>query len=258
MIINIRTMIDRAYFDRELRAVAIKRMVLDLQNSLADEHLEKRLGASDAGDCIRKLWLRERGKEDIPESLDDRLRMDQGTFSGAWLASLAAVGIEKETPYRVVLEAAFDSLGLRCHVDLAVLGSAGESPCLFLAECKNPNVQNIKPPSQTDRLYWLKQSGIYTHELKPDNFAILIHAPAAVDRSKNGEPPTPRVQQFNYTSADWTDVAQREASRLLTAKTLPTMPDPDFPSDERWRCKSCRFSSCNFNQNPLRSEVAPI
>ena len=210
-----------------------------------------KLRVSDSGACALALWADIHGKLDIPENLEMRdSRMEPGIVDGARTACLIAAGIKRWFwPLTTILEypTGDDVPG---HADVIVMA---EPDPVEVVECKLTMYSQPSPPPEEpnkkgeDHRYWIYQACRYALDVEAPSFVVLVHSPGAWN------PPTRRA--FRYETAAWRDETLREYARLATA-----LGDTPPPADarEEFRCRSCRFSQCERNVNPLRPVVDRI
>ena len=204
------------------------------------------LRVSDAGSCALSLWAQLHDKLDIPDdvhSLD--ARMQPGILDGTRTACLIAAGLQRwYWPLTAVVEQTVDHGMVPGHADLVVYA---EPDPIEVIECKMTfYTKGIEPPEERHK-YWIHQACAYANGVGAPNFVVLVHAPAAW----NG----PTRRSFRYVTDEWATDTNIEYFRLAQA-TLTVPPEADAIED--WRCKSCRFSQCERNANPLRPTVDTI
>lgn len=205
-----------------------------------------KLRVSDAGACSLSLWAEIHGKLDIGENyqtLDSR--MQPGQLDGARTACLIAAGIKCfYWPLTVQLEQLLDHELVPGHADIIVYA---EPDPIEVVECKLTLYgKGIKPPEEEHR-YWIYQACLYAMHVGAPTFVVLVHAPAAWSG--------PSRAAFRYYTDDWRLETVEEYARLAQAMR-DDPPEADPPQD--WRCKSCRYSQCERNVNPLRPVVERI
>jgi hypothetical protein len=269
---DIPALIRKAHADPKMRARAAAECAEPLVDALASEHLAKGPGASDAGSCSTFLWAREHESGDpkkptyltLPEAWNSQIVMEQGTFFGAWYASLAARALTNEgyTCY-VELEGTYE--GLRTHPDLLVFKDLGPDP-LLVVEFKSTNgtAEQEEPGTivrgNVEKLSWLQQVGMYALEKKAEQFAIVVVQPALQNRKDKdtGEKRNPpKMRQFVFDTAKWASEADREARRIRASAEVTVMPASDLKPSESWRCATCAYADCQYRleQNPLQNVV---
>ena len=194
---------------------------------------------SDAGSCSRELWAKQRDLLDIPEDAKAGIRMDNGSLVGAWLACLLKVALEQSDPgFFVTLETELEHDGKVGHAD-ATIRYAGEPYAVV-------EFKWSAWPGKTDgeaKQQHLLQAGTYAEAYGASRAFVVTYFASAWAK---GEWLTVNAMETEW----WHGEIKDEYARL--AKALqPKMPDPDPP--ESYLCKSCRFSDCERNENPLKS-----
>ena len=210
-----------------------------------------KLRVSDSGACRLSLWADVHGKLDIPENIEMRdSRMEPGIVDGARTACLIAAGIRRwYWPLTCVLEQPTGT-DIPGHADVIVMA---EPDPVEVIECKQtffsqpitaPEEQNKKGE---DHRYWIYQACRYAMDVGAPSFVVLVHAPGV------WQPPARRA--FRYDTAAWSNETLLEYTRLAGAlEDAPPIADPR----EAFRCRSCRYSQCEQNENPLRPVVDRI
>jgi hypothetical protein len=259
---NIKSAIETALRTPELleRAQAYHAEIASSVLSRNHDREPGKLRISDAGACSRELWAKMNGKLDLPEDPKSLLRMHNGSLFGAWMACLLKAGLEspgpRESGYVVIAENEVEHDGIPGHVDVVVLRAteSGIAPTLATIEFKwsawTGDWRNDCKPAH--RI----QSGKYAlAEAAPQHFVVIYYAasPATIYVKDEGAriPGNYLVVHPFETDETAFDVAV-EYDRLAAALTKD-MPDADPP--EEYLCKSCKFSACKLNKNPLKVKV---
>ena len=197
--------------------------------------------ASDAGSCTRWLWANLNGKLDIPDDPKAELRKDNGSLFGAWLACLLKAYLEAQDPQTdVFLEAETADVGNPGHIDAAIIdhGIAAATVELKWSAWPGKTDGQAKPQHRI-------QSGKYAQAFgAPVHFVVTYFASAWA----KGDWLTVHAFTTEETAFD----VEVEYDRLKGALAVD-MPEPDPP--EEYLCKSCAFSKCELNVNPLRVMV---
>ena len=214
-----------------------------------------KLRVSDAGTCRLMLWADVHGKFDLPEdvnSVDDK--MQPGILDGARTAYLIAAGIKRWFwPLTASIEQEVDACGIPGHADLIVW--ADPDP-IEVIECKMTLYSKPIVDPKDRHPYWLHQACRYALSINAPNFVVLVHAPCVWNGATRAS--------FRYSTDEYMAQTVDEYGRLAAAfgDDAPEpdrgIADPRADVDERWRCKSCRYSQCGNNENPKRPTVDTI
>lgn len=256
----IRARVEQALLDEQTLAVARRKwteVAIDVLSRNRDR-TPGYLRASDAGRCSRELYADVHGLLDLSESPEALLKMSHGGLIGAWLACLLGAAFEAEG-YGAHAEVAMDRDGISGHADLFVtrsvtdaLGTHAEPTLVveFKFSAWSGKHDGPKP-------YHLVQAAQYARMLGAPQFIVVQYYPATQARfdkvigAKVSEPHLEPSQV--YETKDFLAETDAEYARLRKGLGDAT-PDPD-PS-EAWRCRSCRFSGCDRNENALNPNRA--
>jgi len=250
------SLIKRASLDTHLRNDAIINWRCNAKNIF--EHQERTgVRISDAGKCALELWAELHGKNDIPEDPDLQIsRFDIGTLYGLWLACLTKAVIEAEHPdWDCDLEPEVALDGVQGHIDVLVRLRSNLTP-LWVIEFKSTYWGNALEAPHERAFYQVLQAASYAEAKRAPVFSIVTIGPAVhgkYDKQVKKWVTPSKMRQDDYQTSEYAHHAKTEIKRLKTA--LAATP-AEADAEEDWRCKSCRYSGCNYNKNPRNLEAA--
>lgn len=244
--------------------------IMDFKNSpLVADHGTHHPSGSDVGRCSLEYAADVHGLLDIERNADEQTMLDDGTIRGAWLGALLTAGAASEdAPFRCFLEANVVYRETPGHVDVLVQWAAVEHPtnpnmrAFEIVEVKTTSASGAIKPPDARKLYQCLQGGLYgLSELGPvapvaaERFTIITQAVNAGSNKQGVAYPT--LAQHTYETLDYKPLVDAEIDRLTSLAALPAEALVEREKEladaiEDFRCKSCRYSGCQRNKNPMR------
>lgn len=260
--VNVIAHIRRAAIDPYMRLLAREHLAHMLTRGDLMEYQGRKaqVRPSDYGSCGLALWADIHGMLDLPrDAVDDQLtRLDLGSLAGAWEACLFKVAREADNTdgrWTVALEYVpiggghIDAL---CKVELdgEATGPDGQAyvrvrhhPVEFKSSWDSGA---IKDPAKENYSHMLQVADYATRpDVGAPRFTLVYLKPSAA----KGQ----RMKQFEYESAPWRTLVERERERLAPA-LLDEAPKHGDPPN-RWNCYTCRAGWCKKNKNKMQDST---
>jgi hypothetical protein len=254
---DVRSLIYGALLDEKLLADAQRRWKEVAADTLSRNHdrAPGTLRASDAGRCQRELWADLNGKRDLPEDPQGLLKMNGGSLMGAWLACLLAAAVEAKG-YAADVEVETEHEGVSGHCDL-VIGenntASEEITPLLVIEFKWSAWSGAHDGPKP---YHITQAGKYALAVGAPEFQIVQYFPstqARWDKTIGAKVSEPHIFPSEvFRTDDYAAIVAKEYTRLRGALSVEMAIDDPA---ESFRCRSCRFSGCDRNTNPLNTNA---
>lgn len=248
-------LLSAALGDRKIRARAEQRLtqVLAAARPLSASHGDHVLRPSSFGRCSLEFAAASHGMLDLPDVPRDQMTLDSGTLHGAWFAALLAGVIPEE--YGVAVERPVVYRETPGNIDVLVLRRSDNAT--EVVEIKTTASGSALKPPDASKPYQCLQAACYAASpaIGPARCFTILTYGANVGSSRDGEP-HPKMRADAYATADWKPRVDAEIDRLKALTKLPVeqvLADAATLADttDAFRCRSCRFSACPRNQNPL-------
>jgi len=248
--LDIPALIQFALEDPSLHRMAFLMHASALENSDPEQHDDRlmRLSMSSMGKCVLEHWKQLHDETMPPPWHLKMARFDEGTQTGALLASLASVAIihdaaTSDHPLYPQREAEVYFQGFTGHVDLRILDDT--SRVIQVVEFKKSfgwsQKDSCKPYHQKQVWSYHRGSGV----LDTQSATVVTYLPSMKSYDKGtGDAIVPEyLKQWDLNAAHYDDVGKAELERLRTG--IDKTP-PECDATEDWRARGCLCVDCPF------------
>jgi hypothetical protein len=215
------------------------------------------LRASDAGQCVRKLWNQLHGNPETVEPETQLSRFDIGESYGAWMACLLAAELEADA-YTVECEPSVTStvndVTVSGHIDVYwedLVVFDGLPQHRGVVEYKSTYWSGSLDNPADSKQYQVLQAGTYARAKGCDVFQVVTFGPAVYARGKNADPS--KLRDDGFLLSEWEPAIDAEWQRLKAALADE---EPVEDAKESWRCRGCQVVACV--RNPAASVLSKL